>query len=225
MQQPATTGIGHPEGSRRPVPRVEQALLARLRQGRLLDIGCGRGYALERFGGYGFQPIGLEIGEHTLREAQLRGPVLQGTADLLPFGDGVFDVVVVIQVCHHVDDPPAVLAEIRRVLRPGGYLLLWETTEDSPLVRAGRRLRPHWDGVPVRARFRTDELRVWLANAGLAPVEELRWGTLLIGASALGQLAPPLRRLAAAFWSADIWLGRVVPFGQGFYSCLAQRSP
>jgi hypothetical protein len=37
-------------------------------------------------------------------------------------------------------------------------------------------------------------------------------------------LAPPLKRLVAAMWSADISLGRVLPFWQGFYSCLAEKS-
>lgn len=217
-------GLGHPEGSRRAVPRAEMELVRRLPGGaRVLDIGCGSGYGLERFAGYGFEAFGLEIGKMTLREAKKRGQVVEGSADRLPFADKAFDAAVVIQVLHHVDDPTAVIGEIRRILRPGGQLMLWETTESSPLVRVGRTLRPRWDGVPVRSRFKTERLRRWLLAGGFVLSEELRWGTLLIGASALGSLAPPLRRLVAALWVPDIAIGRVFPSGQGFYSCLAER--
>jgi SAM-dependent methyltransferase len=217
-------GLGHPEGSRRAVPRAEAALVQRVpHNGRVLDIGCGRGYGLERLSSYGLRPIGLEIGRATLRDAQTRGPVFEGTADKLPFQDASFDAAMIIQVFHHVEDPPDVIHEVRRVLKPGGHFMLLETTEDSPLVRAGRTLRPDWDGVPVRSRFRTQELQRWLTDAGFTLSEEVRWGTLLVGASALGSLAPPLRRLVAACWGPDILLGRIMPFGQGFYSCLAER--
>lgn len=220
----ATVGLGHPEGSRRAVPGAEAELVRRLAScDRVLDIGCGQGYGLERLSGYGLVPFGLEIGKDTLREARRRGHVVEGTADYLPFAAGTFDAAMIIQVLHHVDEPPAVIAEIRRVIRPGGLFMLWETTETSPLVRVGRTLRPQWDGVPVRSRFTTDQLRGWLVDGGFRLSEELRWGTLLIGASALGSLAPPLKRLVGAVWAADVALGKAVPLGQGFFSCLATR--
>jgi hypothetical protein len=67
-------------------------------------------------------------------------------------------------------------------------------------------------------------LRDWLTDGGFRLSHELRWGSLLIGASALGSIAPPLKRLVAALWSVDIAVGRVVPFWQGFYSCVAERT-
>lgn len=216
--------LGHAEGSRKPVPLVEAALIERRSEGRLLDIGCGHGYGLQRFREYGFRAMGLEMGRSALHQAQHRGPVLQGTAHQLPVRDSSLDVVVIFQVLHHVESPESALQEIHRVLRPGGYLLLWETTEDSPLVSIGRRLRPEWEDVPVRARFSRTELRTWLAELNFHFVEEFSWGTVVLAASAFGQLVPPLRRLVAALWSADVWLSKRLPFGQGFYVCLAQRS-
>jgi SAM-dependent methyltransferase len=216
--------LGDAEGSRRPVPLVETALLERRSEGRLLDIGCGQGYGLQRFREYGFRALGLEMGRSALLQAQDRGPVLQGTAHQLPVRDSSLDVVVIFQVLHHVESPESALEEIRRVLRPGGYLLLWETTEDSPLVAIGRRLRPEWEDVPVRARFSRAELRTWLLDLSFHLVEEVSWGTVVLAASAVGQLVPPLRRLVTALWRADVWLSKRLPFGQGFYVCLAQRS-
>jgi SAM-dependent methyltransferase len=47
-----------------------------------------------------------------------------GTAEQLPFGDGVFDLVVCTQVLEYIENPRAVIAEMRRSLKPGGFLLL-----------------------------------------------------------------------------------------------------
>ena len=216
--------VGHPEGSKKPLPKVEDALLTHLKRGRLLDIGCGRGYALRRFGAYGFETVGIEIDAACLREARTYGTALRGTAVDLPFQDGTFDVALVNQVLHHVDAPEMALEAFHRVLQPNGYLLLSEAVEDSPLIRLGRLIRPEWDGVPVRARFQRAELRGWLADCGFTLVSELRWGTISIAASALGQLLPPVRRWAARLWTLDIWISRALPFGHGFYTCLARKA-
>jgi SAM-dependent methyltransferase len=89
-------------------------------QGKTLDVGCGRKpyRVLFRSSEY----IGLEIDTPETRRDSLADAYYDG--DSFPFGDGEFDSVVTNQVFEHVFQPEEFLREIRRVLRPGGILLL-----------------------------------------------------------------------------------------------------
>ena len=71
--------------------------------------------------------IGVERDPDHLREAARRYPwltVVEGDASALPFEDGSVDAVVMLDVLEHVPEPRAVLTEVRRVLRPGGVVVL-----------------------------------------------------------------------------------------------------
>ena len=90
-------------------------LVARRVEGRVLDVGCGdRPYA----------PL--------LRDAEVVGfdvpgnphADLHGSIDAIPVEDASFDVVLCLQVLEHVPDPAAAVRELRRVVRPGGRVLL-----------------------------------------------------------------------------------------------------
>jgi SAM-dependent methyltransferase len=87
-------------------------------EGRVLDIGCGmqpyRHMLNERLVEY----VGVD------RVGELTQPTLVGTAEALPVADATFDVVLCTMVLEHVIDPRRVLSEARRVLRPGGRLVL-----------------------------------------------------------------------------------------------------
>jgi SAM-dependent methyltransferase len=105
------------------------ALAGDVRGRRVLDAGCGSGplsEALRARGavvtGFDSSPVMVELARERLGE----GADLQ-VADLslpLPFADGTFDDVVVSLVLHYLQDWKAPLAELRRVLKPGGRLLL-----------------------------------------------------------------------------------------------------
>lgn len=86
-------------------------------QGRLLDVGCGRRpYAFLLPGVREY--IGLDA------VAQPGGADAAGLAAALPFANAQFDTVLCTQTLEHVDDPQLALAEMARVLRPGGFLIL-----------------------------------------------------------------------------------------------------
>jgi SAM-dependent methyltransferase len=144
----------------------------------VLDVGCGKGYWLGRMSAWGVPVVGVEHDPARAAVAVTQAPVAMGDAARLPLATGSVGVVWMIHVLHHLPDPPAVLAEVRRVLRPGGHLVLAETVEDNPAIRLGRRFHPHWDGVGVHARFTGATLATLVAAADLF-VEEWRQHSLV----------------------------------------------
>jgi SAM-dependent methyltransferase len=103
---------------------------------RVLDAGCGSGPLYAALRGRGAVVTGIDASAGMLALAERR---LGGDADLhqvdlrdrLPFDDGAFDVVVSSLVLHYLEDWNPTLAELRRVLRPGGRLI---ASVDHPLV-------------------------------------------------------------------------------------------
>ena len=93
---------------------------------RILDVGCGTGANLKMLGLYG-QAEGLDISEQAVEFCKQRGlgDVKLGAIEDLPFEDQSFDIVTALDVIEHLDDDAAGLQEMRRVLRPGGTLLLF----------------------------------------------------------------------------------------------------
>ena len=94
----------------------------------IVDLGCGDGSALavaaERNPAHRF--AGIDWSGDALRSAQALGlmVVRSGVAANLPVADGVADVVIMSELIEHLVDPDGAVAEARRVLRPGGSLLL-----------------------------------------------------------------------------------------------------
>src|SRR3954469_12086453 len=98
-------------------------------QGRVLDAGCGTGglLAYARARRPGLALIGLEWAEEAARRAIAKSGagVARGSVNAMPFGDGLFDGGLAGGVlCPEAVAPPAALAELRRVLRPGGRLVI-----------------------------------------------------------------------------------------------------
>jgi 2-polyprenyl-6-hydroxyphenyl methylase / 3-demethylubiquinone-9 3-methyltransferase len=106
-------------------------IAARIPQGcRLLDVGCGAGIAAEAFARKGFRVTGLDAGAALVEVAQAHADPALGiayragtTADLIAEG-ARFPVVTALEVIEHVDDPAAFVAELARLLEPGGQLFL-----------------------------------------------------------------------------------------------------
>ena len=102
---------------------------------RVLDAGCGPGFyvseTLERVGPEG-SVVGVDASEPMLAlaakrcEGHANVAFHPGDVTALPVADADFDRALSVQVLEYVADIPAALAELRRVLRPGGRLLLWD---------------------------------------------------------------------------------------------------
>jgi SAM-dependent methyltransferase len=97
---------------------------------RVLDVGAGDAPYRELFAHADYRTTEWEESPH---EGAVRADVV-GSADALPLDDASVDVVLLTQVLEHVPQPRAVLAELRRVLKPGGWVhltapLVWEVHE------------------------------------------------------------------------------------------------
>jgi SAM-dependent methyltransferase len=109
---------------------------------RVLDVGCATGdllVAIRREGNVSV--TGVEPGERAAAVASARGlDVRLGMLEDAAFPDASFDTVILSHTLEHVRDPIAALREIRRVLAPGGALILWLPNADSIEARIlGRR--------------------------------------------------------------------------------------
>ena len=150
---------------------VEEALAEAARLGgvgRLLDIGTGTGLVLGLLAADAESAVGIDRSPEMLRLARAKlsedGRQLAELrrADMLelPFNDGSFDTVTLVQVLHFADDPAAVIAEAARVLAPGGRLLI---AEFAPHNHEELRERFHH----ARLGFEEETMLQWLESAGL----------------------------------------------------------
>ncbi len=104
-------------------------LATRLPSGsRWLDLGCAYGYLVAEAVAGGFDAVGVDVSAYALARARHDAPaaggrVLRCLADGLPFADATFDVVSAFDVLEHLHAPEPALAEIARVLKPGGFLI------------------------------------------------------------------------------------------------------
>jgi SAM-dependent methyltransferase len=166
----------------------------------VLDVGCAFGYGTAALKGTGDAPpwvIGIERDEGHIRHAGASYPwlpLLRGDALNLPFGDGAVDAVVLLDIVEHIADPAAALAEARRVLRPGGSLVVsvphkgpMTPFDPNNVYEALRRRWPSWPPLDTydesesgtHRHFTIDEVR-GLLGPGFAVDRVARTG---VGAS------------------------------------------
>lgn len=103
-------------------------------QVRVLEVGCGAGRHTRAIKHYRPESRvnGCDLSERAIEEAKAAGGEIDyriGDALNLPYGEGDFDIVVILDVLEHVENPEQAIAEVRRVLAPGGMLLLYVPLE------------------------------------------------------------------------------------------------
>lgn len=118
-------GKNDPGGYHELLDELESEFVRRFGAGRdILEVGCGTGLVLERLREFARTARGVDLSPGMLEKARARGlDVLEGSATALPFEDGSFDVACSFKVLAHVPDIEKALAEMSRVVRPGGYVL------------------------------------------------------------------------------------------------------
>jgi ubiquinone/menaquinone biosynthesis C-methylase UbiE len=192
--------------------------------GRILEVGCGTGLILGRLAAAGARVVGADLSSGMLAAARARGfAVTQADATRLPLADARFDAVCSFKVLAHVPDARGALAEMARVLRPGGLLVaeLYNRRSLRALARALRGPERVADGVTEAAVFsRYDDLPSMRALLpGGVTLERIRGVRVLTPAAFFHRLplvGPLLRALERA--AADSWLARF-----GGFVCLVAR--
>ncbi|HXG77202.1 MAG TPA: class I SAM-dependent methyltransferase [Gaiellaceae bacterium] len=187
-------------------PRWRRFLVSRLPPdgGHVLDVATGTGLVAAELLRRGFRVTGLDQSPEMLARARerfgARVPLVEASAEAMPFPDASFDHLTVTYLLRYVDEPGATLRELARVVRPGGTLAslefgvprgpahaAWELYVRAVLPAAGVALRNGWRevgsflGASIR-RFWADyplerQLALW-AEAG---VEDVRVRRLSLG--------------------------------------------
>ncbi|MBI4512365.1 MAG: class I SAM-dependent methyltransferase [Deltaproteobacteria bacterium] len=155
-------------GYHRLIDDLEVDLVARYAQGKsVLEAGCGTGLILSRVAEIASEAWGLDISSGMLGKARARGlRVVQGSLTDLPFPDERFDVVYSFKVLAHVERIREALAELARVTRPGGHLVL-EFYNPLSLRTMIKRLKP-----ATRISERTTDEAVYTRYDALKQVRE-----------------------------------------------------
>jgi dolichol-phosphate mannosyltransferase len=138
-------------------------------KGRTLDIGCGASQIIQALPGM----IGLDLNVRKLRFLRFQDAhrrVIRGSAFELPFRSGSFSAVVCSEVIEHIPKSPALLAEMNRLLRPGGTLVLGTPDYSSRIWRFIEWwygvLMPHAYEEEHISHYTRDELRALLPAHG-----------------------------------------------------------
>jgi demethylmenaquinone methyltransferase/2-methoxy-6-polyprenyl-1,4-benzoquinol methylase len=147
-------------------PRWRRLLVSGLPRdgGHVLDVATGTGLVAAALLGRGFRVTGVDQSPGMLARARDRfdGRVdlVEASADALPFGDASFDHLTFTYLLRYVDDPVVTMAELARVVRPGGTIGMlefglprgvwrtpWNLWVDVGLPVAGRLISPGWHEV------------------------------------------------------------------------------
>ena len=195
------------------------------RRPRILDVGCGTGANLLMLSQYG-DAEGVDVSEDALAFCRERGleKVRLGAAEDLPYEDGTFDLVTAFDVVEHIDDDLAGLREMRRVLRPGGrvllfvptFMFLWGLQDDVSNHRRRYRL-PELQRVLEQAGFEVE--RTTYANITFfLPILAMRQLMRLTGVKAESENninVSALNGVLGSVFGAESWfLKRMnLPFG------------
>jgi SAM-dependent methyltransferase len=144
----------------------------------VLDAGCGTGGMLRRLADAAIGPafVGLEHQAAAAARARTKSgaAVVAGDVNALPFAGGAFAAVVSVDVlCHRLVSPERGLAELRRVLAPGGTLVL--NLPAFEWLKSAHDARVHND-----RRFSAAQVRGLLHGAGFERIETRYWNALLL---------------------------------------------
>jgi len=185
---------------RRRVIRAELDRLPLPAGARVLDAGCGSGRTLDELRDYG-EVHGIELDPAAAAAAAARGcgEVRTGRLEQLPWEPVTFDLITCLDVLEHTPDDRATLAELRRVCKPGGWLLvtvpayqwLWSLHDEA---------NHHY------RRYARGTLRAAVVEAGWRVQRMSSFNSLLLPPAVAVRLAQRHRRTEDGY-KPQIWLG------------------
>jgi ubiquinone/menaquinone biosynthesis C-methylase UbiE len=183
---------------------------------RALDVGAGPGLLSAALAPHVARAVALDPAWRLLEHAPEGVERVVGEAERMPFEDDEFDLVTVVNTLHHVADPRATLAEMVRVLAPGGRIVVQDYLADPDPEVAER-----WDQVerlrdPGHGRLpAASEVEERLSQLGLDEEDEQRWESTWRLEAWVEMASPPpdaveeIRRLVGAdSFSLTAWRGR-----------------
>lgn len=147
---------------------VARALRECEANGPVLDVGCGGGLFLKSLGGYDVPVFGLDVAVSAAGVAWNRNgvPTVCASLSAPPFAAETFSLVTMFHVLEHLYDPPAYVEEAKRLLKPGGHLVV-----QVPNAACWQFLlfADHWNGVDVPRHlihFKARDLHALLEDCG-----------------------------------------------------------
>jgi 2-polyprenyl-3-methyl-5-hydroxy-6-metoxy-1,4-benzoquinol methylase len=145
--------------------------LSARQRGRLLDVGCGAGDAMQRMKKLGWLVEGVDFDENAVLCARSKGlEVRIGSLEQQCYPEDTFDAIVMSHVLEHLSNPRSVLRECRRILKPGGQLVL---TTPNALSWCHNNYKKDWIHLdPPR------HLHIFTPTALRQLSERLGWSTL-----------------------------------------------
>jgi ubiquinone/menaquinone biosynthesis C-methylase UbiE len=161
---------------RDPVQRASLEALELSPADKLLDVGCGTGAASRAAAEIGAAVVGVDLSPKMVKKAVSLAATRENLAfevadvEHLPFPDGRFTAVLCSNAFHHYPDPAGAVAEMYRVLAPGGRLALGDATSDLRAARIADRFLRWFEPGHVRL-YRAAELGAFVQDAGLERVE------------------------------------------------------
>jgi 2-polyprenyl-6-hydroxyphenyl methylase/3-demethylubiquinone-9 3-methyltransferase len=188
----------------------------------LVDAGCGGGLLAPHVRCLGYLHVGVDLRRSGLEQTVSRGMrPLTGDVTALPLATGCADVVVAGEILEHVPDRAGAVAELCRVLRPGGLLIL-DTVNDTALgrfvtVTLGERFRRvpvgihdpdlFVDPVALTTECARQGVRLWVRGVRPSVAGLLRWLVLPAGRASSGPAARPLGRMVPTRSTAVLYQG------------------
>lgn len=148
--------------------------------GRLLDVGSGPGFLLKAARERGWTPVGLDPSPFAVAQARDAGfEAHAGMLEEVDLDEASFDALALLQVIEHVTDPRPLLAACRRLLRPGGAIVVATPNPRSLLARTKREGFNYWIP-PVHCVWYTPRaLTMVLRRAGFRVVHRTTWSARL----------------------------------------------
>jgi 2-polyprenyl-3-methyl-5-hydroxy-6-metoxy-1,4-benzoquinol methylase len=150
-------------------------------EGKLLDIGCALGFFVEMANKAGFDSYGIDPSEYAIDEAKLTlgNKVQKGTLNTVDFKEETFDVITMLDVFEHLNDPEKELHSIYRLLKKDGLLLIATGDTGSLLPKIMGRKWTFYNPPQHLFFFNQKNIGQMLDQAHFKPVKWFRIGKWL----------------------------------------------